>query len=140
MNKTYQPTQKEVRRSWHLIDATDQVLGRLSTKVATYLMGKHKPSYSAHMDSGDYVVIINASNIRVTGKKADQKLYRSHSMYPGGFKEIAYTQMKERHPERILEFSIKGMLPENRLTDKRMRRLFVFPTETHPYEAKFKKK
>ena len=124
--KTYQPKQKEIKRDWHLVDAKDQVLGRLSTKVATLLMGKQKTTYSAHMDSGDFVVIINAEKIITTGKKSLNKVYRSHSGYPGGFKEVTFEKMSKEHPNRIIEFSVNGMLPDNRLKADRMARLFVF--------------
>jgi len=121
-----------------LIDAKDEVLGRLATKIASLLIGKHKTNYSAHMDSGDYVVVINASKVLVTGKKASQKVYRSHSGYPGGFKEVSYEKMMTEHPERIIIHAVSGMLPKNRLHDKRLLRLKVFEDLKHPYEEKFK--
>jgi len=136
--KTYQPKQKEINRDWHLIDAKDQVLGRLSTKIATLLMGKQKASYSSHMDSGDFVVIINAEKIKTTGTKALSKVYRSHSGYPGGFKEVTFAKMTKEHPNRIVEFAINGMLPDNRLKADRMARLFIFKGEKHKYESRFK--
>jgi len=136
--KTYQPKQKEIKRDWHLIDAKDQVLGRLSTKVATLLMGKQKASYSSHMDSGDFVVIVNVEKVKTTGTKALSKVYRSHSGYPGGFKEVTFAKMTKIHPNRIVEFSVKGMLPDNRLKADRMARLFVFKGEKHKYESRFK--
>jgi large subunit ribosomal protein L13 len=135
--KTFQPTQKEVTRNWHLLDAKDYVLGRLATKVATYLMGKHKADYSEHMDSGDYVVIINATKVKTTGKKATQKVYRSHSGYPGGLKEVSFEKMMIDHPERIITHAVAGMLPKNRLHDKRLLRLKVFEGSKYPYEEKF---
>jgi large subunit ribosomal protein L13 len=136
--KTYQPKQKEIKRDWHLIDANDQILGRLSTKVAVLLMGKQKVSYSNHMDSGDFVVVVNAEKIKTTGTKALSKVYRSHSGYPGGFKEVTFAKMAKEHPNRIVEFAIAGMLPDNRLKADRMARLFVFKGEKHKYENKFK--
>lgn len=138
MIKTFQPKQKEVVRSWHLIDAEGQVLGRLASKVAMLLMGKNKASYSQHMDSGDNVVVINAEKIKVTGKKAQQKVYRSHSGYPGGFKEVSFEKMSKEHPARILEFAISGMLPDNRLKSDRMVRLHVTKGKKHKFEDKFK--
>lgn len=138
MLKTYQPTQKEVKRNWHLIDAKGEVLGRLATKVATLLMGKHKPTYSAHMDSGDNVVVINAEKVITTGKKAEQKTYKSHSGYPGGFKEVSFAKMEKEHPARIVEYAISGMLPENRLKSDRMTRLHVTKGTKHKYENNFK--
>ncbi len=136
--KTYQPKQKEVTRNWHLIDANGEILGRIATKIAILLMGKHKATYSAHMDSGDNVVVINASKVEVTGRKADQKVYRSHSGYPGGLKEITYKKMHDLHPERIIEHAVRGMLPDNRLQGKRMKRLTIVADATNPYADKFK--
>lgn len=135
--KTYQPSQKEVKRSWHLIDAKGAILGRMSSDVAKFLMGKHKASYSAHMDSGDFVVVVNAEKIGVTGRKATQKVYRSHSGYPGGFKEVSFAKMHKEHPQRIIEHAVSGMLPDNRLKKGRMARLKVVTGEENPYEAKF---
>jgi len=136
--KTYQPKQKEIKRDWHLIDAKDQILGRLSTKIATLLMGKQKTSYSSHMDSGDFVVVVNAEKIKTTGTKALSKVYRSHSGYPGGFKEVTFAKMTKEHPNRIVEFATAGMLPDNRLKADRMARLFIFKGEKHKYESRFK--
>lgn len=130
--KTYQPKASEIIRNWHLIDAKDKVLGRLSTDVAMRLMGKNKRDYSPHMDNGDYVVVINAGLIKLTGKKEEQKKYYSHSGYPGGFKEVSFAQMKQNHPERILQLAVKRMLPENRLRDKRMTRLLISLDERKP--------
>lgn len=135
--KTYQPKAKEVKRYWHLINAKEKVLGRLATEVATYLMGKHKAGYSSHMDVGDYVVIVNAKEIKLTGKKREQKVYRSHSGYPGGFKEISIQKLMKERPERVIEHAVDGMLPDNHLKDKRMRRLKVFVGGDHSYEDKF---
>lgn len=138
MIKTFQPKQKEVVRSWHLIDADGEILGRLASKVAMLLMGKNKATYSQHMDSGDNVVVINAEKIKVTGKKDQQKVYRSHSGYPGGFKEVSFEKMSKEHPARILEFAISGMLPDNRLKSDRMVRLHVTKGKKHKFEDKFK--
>lgn len=136
--KTYQPKSKEIERTWHLINAENQVLGRLSTKIATLLMGKQKSSYSAHIDSGDFVVVINAEKILTTGKKRLNKVYRSHSGFPGGFKEVTFEKMSKEHPSRIIEFAVFGMLPDNRLRENRMARLFVYKGEKHKYGEKFK--
>lgn len=136
--KTYQPTAKEIKREWHLMDAKGEVLGRMATKIATLLMGKHKSDYSAHMDSGDYVVIVNAEKVLVTGKKATQKVYRGHSGYPGGFKEVSFEKMITEHPDRVIIHAVSGMLPKNRLRDKRLLRLKVFEGSKNPYEEKFK--
>lgn len=131
--KTYQMKSGEVKRQWHTLDAKGAVLGRLSTQIATLLMGKNKPSYTPHMDMGDYVVVTNAEEIMVTGKKEDQKVYYGHSGYPGGFKEVAYSKLKKQHPQRIIELAVKRMLPDNRLRDKRMNRLKVLKGEANPY-------
>lgn len=136
---TYQPKAKEVKRNWLLIDAKGKVLGRLATEIATKLMGKHKADYSPHMDNGDYIVVINAKEIKVTGNKEEQKKYYRHSGYPGGFREVSYKEMKEKHPTRILELAVKRMLPDNRLRDKRMTRLFIILDSKNPYESKFVK-
>lgn len=135
--KTYQPKEKEVKRGWHLIDAKDEVLGRLSTKVANLLTGKTKVTYSSHMDSGDNAVVINADKIVVTGKKSTQKVYRSHSGYPGGFKERSYAQVTKEHPERIVEHAISGMIPDNKIKAQRMARLTVVTGSVNPLESKF---
>ncbi len=134
--KTYQPTQKEVKRDWHLIDAKGQSLGRVASEIAKILMGKNKATYSPHMDSGDYVVIVNAEKVVLTGKKPEQKLYRSHSGYPGGFKEISFKKMSAEHPERVIQHAVDGMLPENRLKKDRMGRLKIIIGEKNPYEGK----
>ncbi len=135
--KTYQPKHKDIKRNWHMIDAENEVLGRMSTKLATLLMGKHKPTYSDHMDMGDYVVVINAEKVKVTGKKRKQKIYQKHSGYPGGFKEVSFEKMITEHPERVIELAVSRMLPGNRLRDKRMRRLKVFAGASHTYKNKF---
>lgn len=129
MRKTYQPKQKEVKREIHTLDADGEILGRFATKVATFLMGKNKASYSSHMDSGDFVNVINAEKIEVTGRKAQQKTYKSHSGYPGGFKEIKYKKLMEDHPERIIEHAVSGMLPDNKLKAERIKRLKVIVGE-----------
>lgn len=136
--KTFQPKEKEITRSWHLLNAEDQILGRLSTQIAILLMGKHKATYSTHMDSGDYVVVLNAEKIEVTGKKASQKSYKSSSGYPGGFKDRKYSKVMKMHPERILEHAVSGMIPDNRLKDKRLARLKVIVGDKNPYEKEFK--
>lgn len=136
--KTYHPTQKEVKRDWHLVDVNGQVLGRMASQIARLLMGKNKASFSPHMDSGDFVVVINAEKIEVTGRKRTQKLYRSHSGYPGGFKEVTYAKMLKEHPERIITHAVSGMLPGNRLKKDRLGRLKVIAGEAHPYKDKFK--
>lgn len=136
---TYQPKKNEVKRGWHLLDANGQTLGRFATEAAKFLIGKHKASYSRHMDVGDYVVVINTKGIKVTGKKEKQKVYISHSGYPGGLKEVKYAKLFSEDPSRIIVHAVKGMLPDNRLKDKRMSRMKVFQGDKHPYEDKFKK-
>lgn len=136
--KTYQPRQKDIKRNWHLMDAKGKVLGRLSTEVARFLTGKHKVNYSNHMDMGDYVVVLNAKDVILTGRKVSQKLYRRHSGYPGGFKEIKYAKMHDERPERVIELAVSGMLPDNRLKKKRQARLKVFAGNEYPYMDKFK--
>lgn len=136
--KTYQPKEKDVKRGWHLIDAKDQVLGRLSTQIVKLLVGKHKASYSAHMDSGDYVVVVNARDVKVTGAKEDQKVYYGHSQYPGGFKAVAYSKLKAENPTKIIVHAVKGMLPKNKLQAKRLTRLKMFEGAEHTYADKFK--
>ena len=137
--KTYSPKAKEVIREWHLIDAKGEILGRLATKVATYLTGKHKVTYSTHMDMGDFVVVINAEKIETTGKKDQQKQYITHSGYPGGLKKRSYKQVMDVHPERIIEHAVLGMLPNNRLRDPRMLRLKVVVGDKNPYEKQLTK-
>jgi large subunit ribosomal protein L13 len=137
--KTYQPKAKEVVRDWHLLDAKGEVLGRLCTKIATFLTGKHKATYSTHMDMGDFVVVLNAEKVEVTGKKDQQKAYITHSGYPGGYKEKSYRQVMDVHPERIIEHAVIGMLPNNRLRDPRMLRLKVVVGDKNPYEKQLAK-
>ena len=135
---TYQPKAKEVIRNWHLIDAQDAVLGRLASRIAQLLIGKGKPAFSRHMDSGDYVVVVNAEKVVLSGKKEDQKIYYSHSGYPAGLKQITAGRLRQQHPERLLEKAVKGMLPDNRLKDKRLSRFKIVVGDKNPYEDKFK--
>jgi large subunit ribosomal protein L13 len=132
--RTYTPRAGEITREWHVIDATGQPLGRLAGRVAVLLRGKHKPTFSPHMDVGDYVVIINATQVGITGKnKPLQKMYYSHSGYPGGFKQISLQSMMARHPERVIEHAVKGMLPKNALGRQMYRKLRVYAGATHPH-------
>ncbi len=140
MYKTYQPKAKEVKRNWHLIDAKDKVLGRISTDIAKYLMGKHKANYSTHMDMGDYVVVINAKDVKLTGNKETQKIYAHHSGYPGGYREVKVAKMREETPTRIIEHAVRGMLPDNRLRGVRLTRLKMFAESEHTFADKFKSK
>lgn len=122
-------------RAWRGVDAEGQVLGRLATRIAIVLMGKHKPIYDQANDCGDYVIVKNARKVTVTGKKADQKLYRHHTQFPGGLKEIPYKTMLDRNPEEIIRRAVSGMLPKNRLRAKRLERLLIFPDADTPHEA-----
>jgi large subunit ribosomal protein L13 len=136
--KTYSAKLSEITRENHTIDASDQVLGRLATRVAGLLMGKNKVTFSRSMDIGDFVVVINAEKIKVTGKKPEQKMYYRHSGYPGGFRSDNYDSLMETHPERILEFAVKGMLPTNRLRARMLKRLTVY-TGAMPVKTKVEK-
>jgi len=138
--KTHSPKAKEIKREWHLIDAQDKILGRLATQIAQLLMGKNKPYFARHLDCGDYVVVINAKEVKVTGKKEKQKIYYHHSGYPGGLKETPLWMLREKHPERIIIHAVSGMLPKNKLRARMLERLKVQVGEEHPYEDKFKKK
>jgi len=136
--KTYQPKEKEVKRKWHLFDAQGKVLGRFATNVAGVLQGKGKVNYSRHMDSGDFVVVVNAEKVKLTGSKSSQKVYRSHSGYPGGLREISFKQMIEKTPEKVIVKAVSGMLPDNRLKRARLSRLKVLKGDKNPYEDKTK--
>lgn len=136
--KTYQPKAKEVTRKWHLIDAEPEILGRLATRIAGLLMGKGKVSYSAHMDSGDYVVVVNAAKVQVTGNKEKGKVYYRHSGYPGGFREQTLGELRTKNPVKIIEKAVYNMLPKNRLRSDRMARLKLFAGAEHKYLDKVK--
>lgn len=133
--KTYAQKASEVQRDWLIVDAAGQTLGRLATQIATLLRGKHKPTFSPYLDGGDFVIVVNAEKIRVTGRKADQKVYYRHSNYPGGLKETPYRRMLAQHPERILRFAVKGMLPKTRLGRQQIIKLKVYAGTTHPHKA-----
>jgi large subunit ribosomal protein L13 len=133
--KQYNPKASEIVNDWQVVDADGQVLGRLASQVAMYLMGKHKPTYVPHMLTGDFVVVTNASKIKVTGLKAEQKIYKRHSQYPGNLKEIPYARMQERQPTRIIELAVRGMLPKNKLGRQMMSRLKIYAGEEHPHSA-----
>jgi len=133
--RTYSPKVSDIKREWHIVDASGQTLGRLASQVASLLMGKHKPIYAPHIDTGDYVIVINATKLIVTGNKAEQKTYYRHSGYPGGLKEQIFKDVFNKHPTRIIEFAIKGMLPHNRLGRAMFRKLRVYPGCEHPHHA-----
>ncbi|GAB4332507.1 MAG: 50S ribosomal protein L13 [Calditrichia bacterium] len=123
------------QRKWHVVDAEDVVLGRLATKVASILRGKTKPSFAPHQDVGDFVVVINADKVKLTGNKADQKTYFRHSGYPGGGKQVPFRRMIERHPERVIEHAVRLMLPKNALGRKMLKKLKVYAGPEHPHQA-----
>lgn len=132
---TYYAKPGEVEREWLLVDAEGMVLGRLAAQVAQILKGKNKPTYTPNVDVGDFVVVINADKIRLTGKKAEEKIYYSHSGFPGGLKAVPFKRMLEKHPERIIEKAVKGMLPKNTLGRAMNRKLKVYAGADHPHEA-----
>jgi large subunit ribosomal protein L13 len=133
--RTETPSKHEIVRAWHVIDANDAVLGRVASRVATLLMGKHKPMYAPSIDTGDHVVIINAAKIKLTGSKEGQKLYRRHTGYPGGLIETGARKMRETRPERMLELAVSGMLPKTKLGKQMYRKLKVYAGENHPHQA-----
>ncbi len=138
MMKTYSTKASDIKREWHVFDASDRILGKLATQAASLLMGKHKPMFTRNLDTGDFVVIINADKIRVTGNKAKLKLYYRHSGYPGGLKSISLEKMMQTNPTRVLEYAIKGMLPHNRLGASMLKKLRVYVGDTHPHLAQTK--
>ncbi len=133
--KTYVPKQGDVKREWWLVDATGMTLGRLSTVVASHLAGKHKAMYTTYEDTGDHVVVVNAEKVKLSGRKLTDKLYRHHSLYPGGLKEVAAGKMLQTHPERLVEIAVKGMLPKNSLGRAMSRKLKVYVGAKHPHDA-----
>jgi large subunit ribosomal protein L13 len=133
--KTISAKAETVQRSWYVIDAEGQTLGRLATEVARRLRGKHKTEYTPHVDTGDYIVVVNAEKVRVTGRKASDKTYYRHTGHPGGLKEATFTQMIERSPEKVIELAVKGMLPRNPLGHAMYRKLKVYAGQEHPHDA-----
>jgi large subunit ribosomal protein L13 len=133
--RTHSTRPSEIERKWLVVDASERTLGRLATEVASLLKGKHKPIYAPHLDVGDYVVVVNASKVRITGRKATQKTYYRHSNYPGGLKSITYAYMMEKHPTRAIEYAVRGMLPHNRLGRAMAKKLKVYAGADHPHEA-----
>ena len=136
--KTYSPKASEVTHAWRLVDAEGQTLGRLATQLALYLRGKHLPTFAEHMDLGDFVVVVNASRIHLTGNKATQRLYYRHSTYPGGLKSVPLGELLAKHPERVIKHTVRGMLPHNALGRKMLRKLKVYAGSGHPHEAQFR--
>ena len=135
MDKTYVTKASDIDREWLVVDATGEILGRLATRIAAMLRGKHKPYYAPNLDTGDFVIVVNGSNISVTGNRLDDKLYRRHTGYPGGLKEITLRRMMEKHPERVIRFAVKGMLPKNKLGRQMLKKLKVYAGAEHPHTA-----
>ena len=133
--KTYSTRAKDIERQWHVVDASGKTLGRFASQIVSLLMGKHKPIYVPYLDTGDYVIVLNAAKVRVTGKKAKQKVYYRHSGYPGGLKAITFEDMLATHPTRVIEHAVRGMLPHNRLGRAMFKKLKVYAGDGHPHQA-----
>ncbi|MFW5984915.1 MAG: 50S ribosomal protein L13 [Halanaerobiaceae bacterium] len=132
---TYIAKQEEVTRKWYIVDASGKALGRLASNIAPYITGKIDPTYTPHVDAGNFVIVINASRVKLTGNKWEQKKYRHHSQYPGGLKEVPYTKLREENPELIIKNAVKGMLPKNKLGKRMIKRVKVYGGSEHPHEA-----
>jgi large subunit ribosomal protein L13 len=133
--KTYVAKPEDFKRDWYVVDASDQVLGRLATQIAMRLRGKHKPIFTPHVDTGDFVVVVNADKVKLTGRKTDQKMYWRHSGYPGGIKGVSARRMLETKPEELIRQAVRGMLPKNRLGRKLLKKLKVYTGTEHPHQA-----
>ena len=133
--KTYMANPDKIERKWYVVDATDKTLGRLTSEIAKVLRGKNKPVYTPHIDTGDYVIVVNAEKIAVTGKKLDQKIYYNHSDYVGGMKETTLKEMLAKHPERVIEYAVKGMLPKGPLGRSMIKKLHVYAGPEHDHQA-----
>ena len=133
--KTYSLKKEEVQRNWFVVDATDRVLGRVATKIADKIRGKDKPTFTPHTDGGDYVIVINAEKIKVTGSKFNNKMYYRHSLYPGGLKSQSFKELNQKNPERVIEEAVKGMLPKNKLGKSIIKKLKVFQGPNHDHES-----
>ncbi|MFB0533454.1 MAG: 50S ribosomal protein L13 [Anaerolineae bacterium] len=133
--KTYTVRKGDIKREWYVVDAQGKTLGRLASEIAKILLGKNKPVYVPHLDCGDYVIVVNAEKVRVTGKKLDQKFYYRHSGYPGGLKSINLRGQLQKHPTRVLEAAVRGMLPKNRLGRAMIKKLKVYAGDSHPHQA-----
>lgn len=133
--KTFTPKQADIQRCWYLVDVDGKVLGRVASQVAMILRGKHKPTYTPHMDTGDHVIVINASKVKLTGNKLEEKFYAWHSGYPGGFKSIIAGKLLAQRPERVIEKAVKGMLPKNKLGRAMFKKLKVYGGPDHPHQA-----
>lgn len=139
MNQTKSTKAKDIKREWHLIDVKNKILGRSASEIALFLMGKAKSNFVRNLDLGDYVVVVNAKDVKVTGNKESQKNYYRHSGYPGGFKKETLGDLRERSPEEIIKHAVSGMLPQNKLRAKMLKRLYVFKNEEHKFQDKFLK-
>ena len=133
--KTFVPKLKDITRDWHVVDAEGRVLGRLASRIASILMGKEKPTYADFLDCGDFVIVVNAEKVRLTGKKLSDKLYYRHSGYPGGLKQMTAAEVLEKHPERLIRSAVKGMLPRNKLGRKMLSKLKIYAGGDHPHQA-----
>jgi large subunit ribosomal protein L13 len=133
--KTYTPKPDDIQREWLVIDAKDKTLGRLATEIAQLLRGKHKPIFAPHVDAGDYVIVLNAGKIRVTGKKLDEKMYYRHSGYPGGLKSRSLREQLARYPDRVIHAAVRGMLPKNSLGRRTIKKLKIYSGDSHPHQA-----
>jgi large subunit ribosomal protein L13 len=133
--KTFSARPQDVRREWHLVDATDKTLGRLASELAKRLRGKHKPEYTPHVDTGDHIVVVNAEKIKVTGRKLENKIYHHHTGYIGNLKSISLGDQLEKHPERVIESAVKGMMPKNKLGRAMYKKLHVYAGPEHPHAA-----
>ncbi|MGD8625781.1 MAG: 50S ribosomal protein L13 [Anaerolineae bacterium] len=133
--RTFTAKKEEIERDWFVVDAEGQTLGRLASRIAPILKGKHKPTYTPHLDCGDFVIIVNAEKVQVTGRKMDQKIYYRHSGYPGGIKSISLRDQLARYPERVLQAAVRGMLPKNKLGRRMIKKLKVYAGDEHPHQA-----
>jgi len=133
--KTYSAKPSEVRHGWYVVNAQGKVLGRLATRIAQRLRGKHRPEYTPHVDTGDYIVVVNADKLRVTGKKAEQKKYYRHTGFPGGIRETTFAVLHAKHPDRVLQKAVKGMLPKGPLGNAMLKKLKIYAGEAHPHNA-----
>ncbi|MBI2875057.1 MAG: 50S ribosomal protein L13 [Firmicutes bacterium] len=135
IQRTHTPAEKSIERRWYVVDAEGQVLGRLATRIAGILRGKHKPIYTPHLDTGDYIVVVNAEKVVLTGKKPVQKKYYRHTLYPGGLKVTTLSELLKKKPERVIQTAVKGMLPHNRLGRKLFKKLHIYSGPIHPHQA-----
>ena len=133
--QTYFAKPGQVEQNWHVVDATDQVLGRMASKIAVILMGKHRPEYTPQTDTGEFVIVLNAASVKLTGQKADQKFEQRYSRYPGGLKEVSYGELLEKHPERVIELAVRRMLPKSNLGRKMLEKLKIYAGSEHPHAA-----